>query len=224
VKGIVIFGNNNVAEMIHMETQKLTDSSFTVDAFCVDREYLNSDSYCGKPLISFEKAIEKYPPHEYDMLSTVLASSNGLRKKMEVFNRLKKAGYGLLNYISPLSDISDDIQMGENNIIFSHCRVGLNVKIGNANMLWHGVLLDHDSVVGDGNFFAGGCKTAGSVKVGNSCWIGINSTIIQQIAIADETLIGAGCVVVKDTEPFTTYVGNPAKAIKAHKEEGIIVR
>ena len=222
MKNIIVFGNNNVAEMIYLETLKYNELYFAIKAFCVDDEYLNNNHFYDKPLLSLSEAVKKYPPQEYNMLSTALSSSC-LRKRIEVFYRLKKLGYKLENYVSPLADISSDVQMGENNIILSLCRVGLGTKLGDANMLWYGVLLDHDSNAGNGNFLAGGCKTAGFVNIGNCCWIGLNSTIIQKINIADETLIGAGSVVIEDTEPYTVYVGNPAKAIKTHKDTGIAI-
>jgi len=218
---IIVFGNNNVAEMLYLETQKYKEKNFAIEAFCVDNEYKDKDTFCDKPLLSLEEAIIKYPPDKSNMISTVLSSVNGLRKRMFVFNRLKSLGYTLVNYISPLADVCQNVKMGENNIIFSFSRIGLGAKIGNANILWNGVILDHDANIGDGNFFAGGCKTAGLVNIGNSCWIGINSTIIEGITIADETLIGAGSVIINNTQKYTTYVGNPARAISTHNEEGI---
>ena len=44
--------------------------------------------------------------------------------------------------------------------------------------------------------------------------IGINVTILPGVRIAKDSYIGAGAVVVKDTEPYGVYVGNPAKKIK----------
>ena len=207
--------------MLLFESQKY--GHIDIEAFCVDKEYCKENVFHGKELLPLEDAVKKYPPSEYDMLSTVLASGNGLRAKMSVFNKLKKLGYNLANYISPLADIGQNVKMGENNIIRSFCVVGSEAKIGNANILWHNVILGYNINVGDGNFFAGGSKTAGFVSVGNSCWIGINSTIIQCINIADETLVGAGTVVIRNTNPCTTYVGNPARAISTHFDKGIIV-
>lgn len=218
----IIFGNNNVAEILYLETEKFAEQHFAIEAFCVEPEYINDTTFCNKPLLSLEEATKKYPPQEYRMLSTILASS-GLRKKMSVFNKLKMLGYTLDNYVSPLADVSPDVRMGENNIILSFCKVGMSVVLGNANILWYDVLLDHDAKVGNGNFFAGGCKTAGFITVGDSCWLGLNATIIQRMQIADETFVGAGSVVIRDTEAYTKYVGNPAKPIGTHEHTGIIL-
>lgn len=223
MKKTIIFGNNNLAEMLLLESQKFNEQHFAVEAFCVDDEYINDNYFYNKPLLPLSKALKKYPPEKFNMLSTVLASSSGLRNKSLVFDRLSNLGYNMVNYISPLADVSSDVKMGKNNIILSFCKVGLDVKLGNSNIFWHYALIEHNSRIGSGNFFAGGCKTAGFVNVGDNCWIGLNSTIIQRIKIANETLVGAGSVIIRNTEAHTTYVGNPARPISTHKETGIIL-
>lgn len=52
------------------------------------------------------------------------------------------------------------------------------------------------------------------VYIGNDVWIGHRVTILPGVHIADGTVIGAGSVVAKDTEPYTVIGGNPAKIIK----------
>ena len=50
-------------------------------------------------------------------------------------------------------------------------------------------------------------------NIGNDVWIGDEVTIIGGVSIADGTVIGAGAVVTKDTDPYGIYVGVPAKKI-----------
>ncbi len=221
MKKVIIFGNNNVAKILYFESLKFPEL-LNIEAFCVNREFLDSDTFCSKPLVSAEDLVTKYPPEKYNGLISVLSQRN-LRNRMKVFDEIKKYGYDLINYTSPMAIVAPDVQLGENNIIFPFSFIGIESRLWNANVIWNGVTLDHNTTVGNGNFFAGGCKLAGSVTVGNSCWIGLNSTIIQQINIADETLVGAGAVVIKDTNKHTTYAGNPARIISTHEETGIMI-
>lgn len=52
------------------------------------------------------------------------------------------------------------------------------------------------------------------VTVGNDVWIGDGALLIEGVHIADGTIIAAGAVVVKDTEPYAVVGGNPAKHIR----------
>ena len=56
-----------------------------------------------------------------------------------------------------------------------------------------------------------GTNISGNVHIGNECEIGTGAKIIQGINISEKTIIGAGGVVVRDTEPDGTYIGVPAK-------------
>ncbi len=53
-----------------------------------------------------------------------------------------------------------------------------------------------------------------SIYIGNDCWIGFGAQILGGVNIADGSVIGAGAVVTKDTEPNGIYVGVPARLIK----------
>lgn len=48
--------------------------------------------------------------------------------------------------------------------------------------------------------------------------IGIGAHIIQGISVGNDSIIGAGCVVVRNIESGVTAVGNPAKVIKRRAE------
>lgn len=51
---------------------------------------------------------------------------------------------------------------------------------------------------------------------------GINCSIMPGVTIAEGSIIGAGSVVTKSTEPWMIYVGIPAKPIKARDKKNIL--
>jgi sugar O-acyltransferase (sialic acid O-acetyltransferase NeuD family) len=151
------------------------------------------------------------------MILTVDAPSR-LRNRLIVFNRLKKYRYNLINYISPLAEVSPSAKLGTGNLIFPFTYIGPDARIGNANFIRQNTYLGHDSILEDGSTLASGCTLAGFCHIGNSCFLGINATVLPYIKIATETLIGAGSVVTKNTEPCTVYIGNPARSISKHEK------
>lgn len=52
-----------------------------------------------------------------------------------------------------------------------------------------------------------------SVVIGNDVWCGARATILPGIEIADGTVVAAGAVVTKNTEPYSVVAGVPAKII-----------
>ena len=115
--------------------RKKMGSDFNVFAICVGDNYLNGEtSYCGLPLVAESEVVQKYPPDEYDMLSCVDAPSR-VRNRLLIYEKLKRMGYFLRNFISPLAYISENVQIGENNIILDYVRIEYNTRIGHSNMI-----------------------------------------------------------------------------------------
>jgi UDP-3-O-[3-hydroxymyristoyl] glucosamine N-acyltransferase len=60
-----------------------------------------------------------------------------------------------------------------------------------------------------------GVTLGGSTTIGDNCFLGMNSMTKEHVTICDNVTIGMGAVVTKDiTEPFTTWIGNPAKKLE----------
>lgn len=57
------------------------------------------------------------------------------------------------------------------------------------------------------------------VTVGSDVWIGANAVVLPGITIADGTVISAGAVVTRDTEPYSIVGGVPAAKIGMRPRE-----
>ena len=55
------------------------------------------------------------------------------------------------------------------------------------------------------------------VRIGYNCWIAMGVMVLPGVTIGDGCIVGAGAVVVKDLEPYTVCVGNPARPIKSRR-------
>jgi len=71
----------------------------------------------------------------------------------------------------------------------------------------------HDALIGNDVVISCGAKIGGHVVIENGCNIGLNAVIHQRQRIKNNCMIGMGAVVTKGlkTEPYSKYVGNPAK-------------
>jgi len=56
-------------------------------------------------------------------------------------------------------------------------------------------------------------------KIGNDVWIGANVIILAGVTIGSHSVIAAGSVVTKNTEPYAIVGGIPAKTIKLRRNE-----
>jgi sugar O-acyltransferase (sialic acid O-acetyltransferase NeuD family) len=218
MKKVVVYGNTTLSKMLFYDAVGSVD--FEIVCFTVDKEYLQNTELLGLPQLDFAKIEKTYPPDEYDMIA-VLSGYRCMRDREKMFLKAKGKGYYLRNYVSPKADFSPTINLGENNIVMAQSHIGIGGSMGNNNIIRQNAYLGHDFHLGNNNFIGPGCSIGGNCMIGNTCFIGLGATITNNITIEDETLIGAGSVVIRNTEPFSKNVGNPAKIIGYHKEEGI---
>jgi putative colanic acid biosynthesis acetyltransferase WcaF len=55
-------------------------------------------------------------------------------------------------------------------------------------------------------------KTA-AISIGSDTFIGLRAIVLPGVVVAPGTLVGAGAVVTRDTEPWSVCGGNPARKI-----------
>lgn len=129
-----------------------------------------------------------------------------------IFNHLcKEKGIPFATLIDKSCIIDSSACIGAGTILYPGCIIDKNVKIGNNVLINLGVCLSHNSSVGDHSYLSPECAIAGNVEIHNRCFLGINSTIVDDIIISSDVIIAAGSVVTKNCENIGLYAGIPAK-------------
>lgn len=119
--------------------------------------------------------------------------------------------------------IGKNCTIGQNVMIGPNVMIGNNCKIQNNVSIYDGCIIEDDVFLGPSCVFTNILKPNAKIdqksnfkktllKKGTT--IGANSTIICGISLEENTFIGAGSVVTKNTIKNGLYYGNPAKFIK----------
>jgi UDP-3-O-[3-hydroxymyristoyl] glucosamine N-acyltransferase len=80
------------------------------------------------------------------------------------------------------------------------------------------VQIGHNTTIGRLSQITAGVVICGRARVGSGVWIAPNSTINNAVHVGDGAYVGLGAVVLKDVEPGTVVVGNPARFLKKREE------
>lgn len=202
-KKAVIFGSSGQAEVMAYLLE--ADSEYEVVAFTSTSDYINSRTIYNKPFVPFETIETTFSPDEYEMhIAIGYQQNNRVREKF--YYQAKEKKYKLLTYISSKAT-NYAKSIGDNCFIFEDNTIQPFVEIGNNCILWSGNHIGHHSVIADHVFISSHVVISGHCKIKDHCFIGVNSTLRDGITIEQDTVLGAGCLIVKDTLPNQTYIG-----------------
>lgn len=217
---VIIYGKGDFAKQIYYYLSN--DSNYKVVAFCVDEAYLDCETFCELPLVSFERIDTLYPHSEYDAF--VAMGYSNMRARKVMFEKIKNKKYKCINYISSQAIIDKSVIIGENNVILQNSVIEPFVEIGDNNIIWSSSNICHDVKVHSHSFIASQSVIGGFSVIKDNCFLGFNATIVQNIVIEEETLVGAKSLILGNTNKYTKYLGNPAKIASSHKKEGIKIK
>ncbi len=220
MKRLIIYGLGDFAKTMRYYFAKDTD--YKVVAFCADKNYINQDELDGLPVVPFENIENIYGNDEYKMFVAVGYSKMRARKLM--YEKARNKQYEMASYVSPLANIDPSVVFGMNNVVLQGSQIEPFCTIGDNNIIWSSVNVSHDVRIGSHCFIASQSLLGGRVKVGDGCFLGFNCTILQELMLAEETLVGAKSLVISTTQPFSENIGLPSKIARFHIEDGIVIK
>jgi sugar O-acyltransferase (sialic acid O-acetyltransferase NeuD family) len=213
---LVIFGAGDIARLAHYYFA--TDSSHEVAGFVVDAAFRTADTFLGLPLSDAEDAVARYPPDEYSMF-VALSYAKMNRLRAAKYAAMKAAGYHLQSYVSSRCSYLAQTPPGDNCFILEDNTVQPFVTIGNDVTLWSGNHIGHDAVIEDHCFITSHVVVSGYVRVGARSFLGVNATLRNSITLGEQTLVGAGAIIMKDTAPKSVYLPERARLFQKTSDE-----
>jgi sugar O-acyltransferase (sialic acid O-acetyltransferase NeuD family) len=117
--------------------------------------------------------------------------------------------------IHPTASIALGTVIGEGTVIMANAVVNACAHIGRHCIINTGAIVEHDDAIFNYTHLSPNSALGGNVTIDSNVHIGIGATVRNGIHIADDCVVGAGAVVVKDITESGTYVGIPAKRMRA---------
>lgn len=170
----------------------------------------NSKKTNGKYTVAgTTKDIESYI-EEYDFIVGI--GNNSIRKR--ITNELLKLGITQTVLIHPSAVTDETVSIGKGTVVMANAVINAESIIGSSCIINTATTIDHDCVIKDYVHVSPGVHIAGTVNVEEESWLGIGSTVINNINIGRKCIIGASGLVNKDIEEPGTYVGIPVRKVK----------
>lgn len=138
----------------------------------------------------------------------VALGNNLLRDAL--LQRVSELGFLLANAVSRSASISPSAQLGRGLAIMPGAVVGAETRIADGCIVNTNAAVDHDGKLDRCCHLGPGATLAGNVHVGAMAFVATGSSVIPAVSIGENTLIGAGSVVVRDIPARVVAYGVPA--------------
>lgn len=210
-KKLIIVGDSAFAEIAREYFD--ADTPYEVAAFSVESDYLKCNLLHGLPVVPFESLEQSYSPDSYDVFVAITYTQlNRLRARL--IDSARNKGYRLASYISPRAFVWRNVELGEHCFIFEDNTVQPFVRIGSNVVMWSGNHIGHHSVVRDNCFISSHVVISGFCDIGENSFLGVNSTLANNVNLGRDNWVGPGVTISRSTEPGVLFTLPGAEAAR----------
>tara|TARA_R110000751_G_scaffold210384_1_gene314119 strand:+ start:33518 stop:34207 length:690 start_codon:yes stop_codon:yes gene_type:complete len=124
-----------------------------------------------------------------------------------------------INAIHPTAILGKKVKLGNGIAIMAGVIVNSDSRIGNFCILNTNSFLEHDGAMHNYSSISSGVKTGGNLTLMECSSICIGATILENIIIENDTVIGAGALVNKNIPSLVVAYGVPAKIVRSRNAE-----
>lgn len=171
-----------------------------------DKNVLRSFRY-DTPILS---SIQDYKPGPDEFLLMGLGDP---KTKEAISKLLEGRGSIFSTFIHRTAVIGSNVTLGRGCILCPSAILTCDVNIGDFVTINCFSGAGHDVSIGSFSTLSSHVDITGYAKTGERVFFGSHATVLPKVQIEDDSVIGAGSVVMRTVKKGTTVFGNPAKAV-----------
>ena len=165
------------------------------------------DTFVGYPMLGKVDDYKKY----VDCKFIIAIGNANVREK--IAQKLRDVNW--YTAIHPSVIISSiGVSIGEGSVLVANSVVNSCATVGKHCIVNTCASVGHDVIVEDFVHVSSGARIAGTSVIGARTWVGVGSTVKNNVNICSDCMLGAGTVVVNDIIERGTYIGCPSKKVK----------
>lgn len=214
MKKLVIIGAGGFGREVQWLIERINEREATWELLgYVDDGVEKGTIVDGLPVLGTVKELRE----REESLAVVCAVGASVTRRKIMEQILDNTKLEFPNLIDPSVQMSNRIDMGRGNIICAGNILTVDITMGDFNIVNLDCTVGHDVVFDSYITVYPSVNISGCVEIGEKVELGTGSQIIQGIHIVEDTIVGAGTVVVRNLAEAGTYVGVPAKKLMNQK-------
>lgn len=154
--------------------------------------------------------LDGYIPEASDVfLCAIGEPSSRSRITAELISR----GGQPINFIHDRALIGESVELGSGVVICPDAILSNHVNVGDNVQINTGCAIGHDVRIGAGCTLSGSVNLTGNVTIGDGVFFGTAATVLPGLRVGQNSVIGAGSMVMKDVPNDVTVFGNPSRTV-----------
>lgn len=211
MENIIIIGSSGHAKVIIDIVEK--ENKYNI-AGLTDKFREKDEEVSGYRIIGKEEDIAKLLKKHNISGGIIAIGDNWTRSRVCENIKSIRPDFRFVTAIHPSAQTAKDVEIGNGTVVMAGAIINSSSSVGEHCIINTNSSLDHDSVMKDFSSLAPNVTTGGNVEIGKFSAISLGAKIIHGIRIGEQTVIGAGSVVLKDVSSFSVACGIPAKVIR----------
>ena len=122
--------------------------------------------------------------------------------------------FNFINAIHPSVVIGNNVILGKGIVAMAGCIFNPKSIIGDFTFFATGAQVEHDCIISDFASISAGSITGGYVKLGKYSALTLGVTVLDRLEIGENTVVGAGSLVIKSLPDNVLAYGIPARIIR----------
>ena len=194
IQRLLIIGGGNGAVQIIDALSRIPQQAAA--AIMDDNAAIHGKTVAGVPVIgAIDAARAAGMLARGDVHAAVISVSTSIPFRARVFAEWKAAGIPFANVIHPSAVIGMNVAMGEGNIVMAFCHFGACATVGDNNFLSAYCSIEHHCVLGSHCSFGPGVVTSSRVHIGDRARFGTGIFIEPGVTIGAESVIASGLAI-----------------------------
>lgn len=140
----------------------------------------------------------------------IVASGDNHLREMKI-TVLDSMEISLATIVHPTAVISPFAAISRGCTVLAGAVININASVGTGCIINTGAIVEHDCVIDDFVNISPKVSMAGHTKIGRKSFLGIGSTVIDDIEIGREAIVGAGAAVIRNIPDYAVAAGVPAE-------------
>ncbi|MBR5136076.1 MAG: NeuD/PglB/VioB family sugar acetyltransferase [Rikenellaceae bacterium] len=191
----------------------LQEAGIDVHGFIDDNPLLHGKSVKNIPVLGGIEYLQQLKSQDkYHIYCPI--GNNSIRVKLLSYAR--SLGYTTPNFIHKTAYISPNVSIASEGVyILANVTIMPYAEIERDVMISIGANIAHHSILAQGTFVSSGVTLGATIETGENAYIGMGATIMTGVKrLGNNSLIGAGAVVIRDVNDNAIMAGVPAKLIR----------